>query len=550
MFLFVRVCFVTTLENTLFTARPSTGAFSMHLTGGELSHPAPQTAPHLSTAPVPPATNPSLSSLSTAVGFTSERSHGHQLSCQQTPPGVGPASGDPSRELIRTGSPAFLCTALPSHWRSNKTLPLAFRVVALGDVPDGTTVTLRAGNDENCTAELRNNVAFVKNGVAKFNDLRFIGRSGRGKSFNLTIHIASVPAQITTYSKCMKVTVDGPREPRSKAPGHHQYRAYGLGQRTYTIDSRFPDHLRELDHFRRKSVERSIKLPSGVPTTEASQLLHSGVSSGYWSGYSPTAYSYLPGSSSLQSADCQNNMAYHSSITPSDSLYGPAASMAFSGLHEVAAGSSMVQPHQLSHSAQLVDSSSQVVGLSTATLNNSSSECTLNGSSFKVEPSSINDVATGDNDSGNCDTLRSSEQPFTSYLHPHTNLTNDLHYLSHTQHPQHVQQQQQQLQHLEQPEQQQLVGYSSYQSPAIAHPSSSYLASSSLLHLYPHLYNSDSDHLQYQLPATTENYDDNSWQLQLQPSSESAAASVVAVGGEVEGRDGLTSTDSTVWRPY
>lgn len=31
-------------------------------------------------------------------------------------------------ELIRTGSPLFVCTVLPSHWRSNKTLPVAFKV--------------------------------------------------------------------------------------------------------------------------------------------------------------------------------------------------------------------------------------------------------------------------------------------------------------------------------------------------------------------------------------------------------------------------------------
>jgi runt-related transcription factor len=35
-------------------------------------------------------------------------------------------------ELIRTGSPLFVCTVLPPHWRSNKTLPVAFKVVALG----------------------------------------------------------------------------------------------------------------------------------------------------------------------------------------------------------------------------------------------------------------------------------------------------------------------------------------------------------------------------------------------------------------------------------
>lgn len=87
-------------------------------------------------------------------------------------------------ELIRTGSPLFVCTVLPPHWRSNKTLPVAFKVVALGDVGDGTVVTVRAGNDENYCAELRNSTAVMKNQVAKFNDLRFVGRSGRGKLFN------------------------------------------------------------------------------------------------------------------------------------------------------------------------------------------------------------------------------------------------------------------------------------------------------------------------------------------------------------------------------
>ncbi|XP_050682351.1 runt-related transcription factor 1 [Leptidea sinapis] len=119
-------------------------------------------------------------------------------------------------ELVRTGSPHFVCTVLPPHWRSNKTLPVAFKVVALGDVGDGTLVTVRAGNDENCCAELRNSSAVMKNQVAKFNDLRFVGRSGRGKSFTLTITVSTTPPQVTTYNKAIKVTVDGPREPRSK----------------------------------------------------------------------------------------------------------------------------------------------------------------------------------------------------------------------------------------------------------------------------------------------------------------------------------------------
>lgn len=90
-------------------------------------------------------------------------------------------------ELVKTGSPNFLCSCLPNHWRSNKTLPVAFRVVALGDVVDGTMVTLRAGNDENYCGELRNCTSVFKSQVAKFNDLRFVGRSGRGKTSKINV---------------------------------------------------------------------------------------------------------------------------------------------------------------------------------------------------------------------------------------------------------------------------------------------------------------------------------------------------------------------------
>ena len=31
-------------------------------------------------------------------------------------------------DLIQTGSPCILCSPLPSHWRSNKSLPAAFKV--------------------------------------------------------------------------------------------------------------------------------------------------------------------------------------------------------------------------------------------------------------------------------------------------------------------------------------------------------------------------------------------------------------------------------------
>eukprot|EP00075_Anas_platyrhynchos_P003395 XP_005029178.1 runt-related transcription factor 2 isoform X2 [Anas platyrhynchos] len=72
-----------------------------------------------------------------------------------------------------------------------------------------------AGNDENYSAELRNASAVMKNQVARFNDLRFVGRSGRGKSFTLTITVLTNPPQVATYHRAIKVTVDGPREPRN-----------------------------------------------------------------------------------------------------------------------------------------------------------------------------------------------------------------------------------------------------------------------------------------------------------------------------------------------
>jgi len=83
-------------------------------------------------------------------------------------------------DLVRTGSPNVVCSALPSHWRCNKALPTTFTVVALGQVADGTTVRLTAANDENLCGDVRNATAVMYNSMAKFNDLRFIGRSGRG----------------------------------------------------------------------------------------------------------------------------------------------------------------------------------------------------------------------------------------------------------------------------------------------------------------------------------------------------------------------------------
>uniref|UniRef100_A0A670XVU4 Runt-related transcription factor n=1 Tax=Pseudonaja textilis TaxID=8673 RepID=A0A670XVU4_PSETE len=165
-------------------------------------------------------------------------------------------------ELVRTDSPNFLCSVLPTHWRCNKTLPIAFKVVALGDVPDGTLVTVMAGNDENYSAELRNATAAMKNQVARFNDLRFVGRSGRGKSFTLTITVFTNPPQVATYHRAIKITVDGPREPRR----HRQK----LDEQTKTGSLSFSERLSELEQLRRTAIRVSPHHPAPAPNPRAS----------------------------------------------------------------------------------------------------------------------------------------------------------------------------------------------------------------------------------------------------------------------------------------
>ncbi|XP_005807448.1 runt-related transcription factor 1-like [Xiphophorus maculatus] len=148
-------------------------------------------------------------------------------------------------ELVKTDSPNFLCSVLPTHWRCNKTLPIAFKLVTLGDIPDGTLVTVMAGNDENYSAELRNATAVIKNQVARFNDLRFVGRSGRGKSFTLTITVFTNPPQVATYQRAIKITVDGPREPRRHRQKLDEVKPGSLA---------FSERLTELEQLRRSSI--------------------------------------------------------------------------------------------------------------------------------------------------------------------------------------------------------------------------------------------------------------------------------------------------------
>uniref|UniRef100_A0A182FMJ2 Uncharacterized protein n=1 Tax=Anopheles albimanus TaxID=7167 RepID=A0A182FMJ2_ANOAL len=52
------------------------------------------------------------------------------------------------------------------------------------------------------------------------------------KSFTLTITISTSPPQVATYNKAIKVTVDGPREPRSKTRQQQQFH-FAFGQRPF-----------------------------------------------------------------------------------------------------------------------------------------------------------------------------------------------------------------------------------------------------------------------------------------------------------------------------
>ncbi|GMR58790.1 hypothetical protein PMAYCL1PPCAC_28985 [Pristionchus mayeri] len=122
----------------------------------------------------------------------------------------------PRTKYFPTDSPYIVCNELPPHWRSNKSLGYPFLVLILLPVPDGTQVTISAGNETNSNGEVRNGTALIRKQIAKFPDLRFVGKSGRGKNFHVTISVHSSPMHIATISRAIKVTVDGPRAARRK----------------------------------------------------------------------------------------------------------------------------------------------------------------------------------------------------------------------------------------------------------------------------------------------------------------------------------------------
>ncbi|XP_054267674.1 runt-related transcription factor 3-like [Macrosteles quadrilineatus] len=313
--------------------------------------------------------------------------------------------------LTRTGSPLFVCTELPPHWRSNKTLPVAFKVVALGDVVDGTVVTVKAGNDENYCAELRNCTAVMKNQVAKFNDLRFVGRSGRGKSFTLTITISSNPPQVTTYNKAIKVTVDGPREPRSKTRQQQQFH-FAFGQRPF-LSGHFGSAL---DPLQRTTDSLAFRMPTMSSCQNMSQFglnnSHHYSSFGYGA---TTPYSSYLGAGTLSSCAAtggfntpaigfsttqhsennnhENNTTFHTSSTTS-SMMGDAAPVGDLDQH-------LLGPQQQLHN-----------NLNSTTLPRYSASDFLSG------PRSLSDSSTAESPVGN-DDLQTNGHGATTFHHHH-----------------------------------------------------------------------------------------------------------------------------------
>lgn len=74
---------------------------------------------------------------------------------------------------------------LPEFSRANKYIGEYNVFIRNNEVPDGTQCVIFAHSVKTGPGELKNNVSIVKNGVAKFDDLRFVGKSGRG---SFTVH--------------------------------------------------------------------------------------------------------------------------------------------------------------------------------------------------------------------------------------------------------------------------------------------------------------------------------------------------------------------------
>lgn len=64
-----------------------------------------------------------------------------------------------------------------------------------------------------------------------------------GKSFTLTITVFTNPPQVATYHRAIKVTVDGPREPRSEYRSTHAQHTVAHRRTTTHVSLQFPYEL-------------------------------------------------------------------------------------------------------------------------------------------------------------------------------------------------------------------------------------------------------------------------------------------------------------------
>ncbi|KAL3204734.1 hypothetical protein MRX96_011711 [Rhipicephalus microplus] len=97
--------------------------------------------------------------------------------------------------------------------------------------------------------------------------------TGSGKSFTITITLSTNPPQVATYTKAIKVTVDGPREPRSKT-------------RTYFLERRDRGH--QWPAAAVKGVRECVWSTTSVPGPAYANGITSGgkrLNSGHWTSH-------------------------------------------------------------------------------------------------------------------------------------------------------------------------------------------------------------------------------------------------------------------------
>uniref|UniRef100_UPI00398EE19A runt-related transcription factor 1 isoform X3 n=1 Tax=Pristiophorus japonicus TaxID=55135 RepID=UPI00398EE19A len=94
----------------------------------------------------------------------------------------------------------------------------------------------------------------------------------QGKSFTLTITVFTNPPQVATYHRAIKITVDGPREPRIRpnvflCPAGHRQK---LEEQSKSAGLAFSERLSELEQLRRSAMRLSPHHPTTAPNPRPS----------------------------------------------------------------------------------------------------------------------------------------------------------------------------------------------------------------------------------------------------------------------------------------